>query len=155
MKALASARTDHRAARQPAPRPRTVAEVSLSDDRPALVGGRCARCSGADYVANADNEIVLMAMIETKEGLANLDAICATKGLDAVYIGPADLSFALGMAPRGDNPDPVHMATCDKIRDAAHKHGIKCVMHCASAAFAAGAVKRGFDMVMRRRTSPR
>ena len=89
-----------------------------------------------------------MAMIETKEGLANLDAICATKGLDAVYIGPADLSFALGMAPRGDNPDPVHMATCDKIRDAAHKHGIKCVMHCASAAFAAGAVKRGFDMIM-------
>jgi len=109
---------------------------------------RAIHYAGADYVANADNEIVLMAMIETKEGLANLDAICATKGLDAVYIGPADLSFALGMAPRGDNPDPVHMATCDKIRDAAHKHGIKCVMHCASAAFAAGAVKRGFDMIM-------
>jgi 4-hydroxy-2-oxoheptanedioate aldolase len=109
---------------------------------------RAIHYAGADYVANADNEIILMAMIETKEGLANLDAICATKGLDAVYIGPADLSFALGMAPRGDNPDPVHMATCDKIRDAAHKHGIKCVMHCASAAFAAGAVKRGFDMIM-------
>jgi hypothetical protein len=40
------------------------------------------------------------------------------------------------------------MATCDKIRDAAHKHGIKAVMHCASGTFAAGAVKRGFDMVM-------
>jgi 4-hydroxy-2-oxoheptanedioate aldolase len=52
------------------------------------------------------------------------------------------------MAPRGDNPDPVHIATCDKIREAAHKRGIKAVMHCASAAFAAGAVKRGFDMVM-------
>jgi 4-hydroxy-2-oxoheptanedioate aldolase len=65
-----------------------------------------------------------------------------------VYIGPADLSFALGLAPRGDNPDPVHMATCDTIREAAHQHGIKAVMHCASAAFAAGAVKRGFDMVM-------
>ena len=89
-----------------------------------------------------------MAMIETKDGLANLDAICATPGLDAVYIGPSDLSFALGMAPRGDNPDPLHIATCDKIRDAAHKRGIKAVMHCASAAFAAGAVKRGFDMIM-------
>jgi hypothetical protein len=42
----------------------------------------------------------------------------------------------------------VHIAACDRIRDAAHKAGIKCVMHCASAAFAAGAVKRGFDMVM-------
>ena len=40
------------------------------------------------------------------------------------------------------------MATCDKILKAAHKAGIKCVMHCAGAAFAAGAVKRGFDMVM-------
>jgi 4-hydroxy-2-oxoheptanedioate aldolase len=100
------------------------------------------------YGGKANDEIVIMAMIETKEGLANLDAICATPGLDAVYIGPSDLSFALGMAPRGDNPDPVHIATCDKIREAAHKRGIKAVMHCASAAFAAGAVKRGFDMVM-------
>jgi 4-hydroxy-2-oxoheptanedioate aldolase len=103
---------------------------------------------GADYQAKANDEIVVMAMIETKEGIANLDAICATPGLDAVYIGPADLSFALGLAPRGDNPDPLHMATCDKIRETAHKHGIKCVMHCAGSAFAAGAVKRGFDMVM-------
>ena len=109
---------------------------------------RAAQYGGADYVANANDEIVVMAMIETKEGIANLDAICATPGLDAVYIGPADLSFALGMPPRADNPDPLHMATCDKILAAAHKAGIKCVMHCASAAFAAGAVKRGFDMVM-------
>jgi 4-hydroxy-2-oxoheptanedioate aldolase len=109
---------------------------------------RAAQYGGADYVANANDEIIVMAMIETKEGIANLDAICATPGLDAVYIGPADLSFALGMAPRSDNPDPLHMATCDKIREAAHKAGIKCVMHCATAAFAAGAVKRGFDMVM-------
>ena len=89
-----------------------------------------------------------MAMIETKDGLANLDAICATPGLDAVYIGPADLSYALDLPPRGDNPTPIHLETCDKIRDTAHKHGIKCVMHCAGAEFAAGAVKRGFDMVM-------
>jgi 4-hydroxy-2-oxoheptanedioate aldolase len=103
---------------------------------------------GSDYVAKANDEIVVMGMIETKEGLANLDAICATPGLDAVYIGPADLSFALGLPPGPDKTDAVHMATCDKIREAAHKHGIKACMHCASAAFAAGSVKRGFDLVM-------
>src|SRR6476661_2628087 len=86
---------------------------------------RAVHYGGSDYLAKANDEIVIMAMIETKEGLANLDAICATPGLDAV-----------------------HIATCDKIREAAHKRGIKAVMHCASAAFAAGAVKRGFDMVM-------
>ena len=109
---------------------------------------RALHYGGPDYVAKANDEIVVMAMIETKEGLANLDAICATPGLDAVYIGPSDLSFALGMAPRGDNPDPAHIAACDRILAVAHKHGIKACMHCASAAFAAGAVKRGFDLVM-------
>ncbi|MCC8431467.1 aldolase/citrate lyase family protein [Reyranella aquatilis] len=109
---------------------------------------RAVHYGGADYVSKANDEIVVMAMIETKEGIANLDAICATPGLDAVYIGPADLSFALGLPPRGDNPDPLHIATCDKILAAAHKAGIKCVMHCATAEFAAGAIKRGFDMVM-------
>jgi 4-hydroxy-2-oxoheptanedioate aldolase len=109
---------------------------------------RAMHYGGANYQAEANGEIVVLAMIETKEGLANLDAICATPGLDAVYIGPADLSYALGLPPRGDNPDPTHMATCDQIREAAHRHGIKACLHCASAAFAAGAVKRGFDLVM-------
>ena len=109
---------------------------------------RAVHYGGADYVAKANDEIVVMGMVETKEGLANLDAICATPGLDAVYIGPSDLAFAIGMTPRPDNPDPKHMATCDKIRETAHKHGIKACMHCASAAFAAGAIKRGFDLVM-------
>jgi len=109
---------------------------------------RATHYGGSNYFTEADKEILVMAMIETKEGLANLESICATPGLDAVYIGPADLSFALGMAPRPDNPDPKHLATCDKILAEAHKHGIKAVMHCASAEFAAGALRRGFDMVM-------
>src|SRR5262249_30456759 len=109
---------------------------------------RAVHYGGADYLAKANDEIVVMAMIETKEGLANLDAICATKGLDAVYIGPADLSFALGLPPGHDKTAAFHLPTCEKIRDAAHKHGIKAFMHCASATFAAGAVKRGFDMIM-------
>ena len=79
---------------------------------------RAALYGGANYQAEANGEIVVLGMIETKEGLANLDAICATPGLDAVYIGPADLSYALGLAPRGDNPEPVHLKTCDQIRDA-------------------------------------
>tara|TARA_B100000676_G_C18085903_1_gene855024 strand:+ start:2338 stop:3105 length:768 start_codon:yes stop_codon:yes gene_type:complete len=109
---------------------------------------RAAHYGGTNYFNEANNEIIVMAMIETKEGIANLDEICATPGLDAVYIGPADLSFALGLPPQPDNHDPVHLATCDKIRDTAHKHGIKAVMHCAGAEFAAGAIARGFDMVM-------
>src|SRR5260370_8368902 len=90
---------------------------------------RAVHYGGADYVAHANDEIVVMAMIETKQGLANLDAICATPGLAAVYIGPADLSFALGMAPRGVNPDPLHLPTCDKILAPTHKTRIHRVTH--------------------------
>ena len=57
---------------------------------------------------------------------------------------PADLSLALDLEPQADNTNPLHLKTCDKIRDIAHRHGIKAVMHCASADFAAGAVKTRF-----------
>ena len=127
----------------------TLVDINLDrSDNPVDMIELIASRKDWSFERSADDEIIVMAMIETKEGIANLDAICATPGLDAVYIGPADLSFALGLPPRGDNPDPLHIATCDKILAAAHKAGIKCVMHCATAEFAAGAIKRGFDMVM-------
>ena len=104
----------------------------------ALVGAvRALHYGGADYVAHANDEIVIMAMIETKEGLANLDAICATPGLDAVYIQAIRPVVRLGHGPCGDNRT-VHLATCDTIREAAHKHGIKAVMHVRAPRFAAG-----------------
>lgn len=109
---------------------------------------RALHYGGTDYLAKADDEILLIAMIETKEGIANLDAICATPGVDAVYIGPSDLSFALGLPPRMDNTDPLHLDTCNRILAAAHKHGKKACMHCTTASFAADALKRGFDLVM-------
>ena len=48
-----------------------------------------------DYVAQANDATVTFAMIETREALRNLDAILATPGIDAVFIGPSDLSLAL------------------------------------------------------------
>ena len=45
---------------------------------------RAVQYGGSDYQAKANDEIIVMAMIETKEGLDNLEAICATPGLDAV-----------------------------------------------------------------------
>lgn len=109
---------------------------------------RAGMYAGAGYVQEANDQIVVFAMIETKQGIENLEAICATPGLDGVYIGPADLSYALGLPPQGDNENPLHLETCDRIRETAHRHGKKAAMHTASAAFAAGSVARGFDLVM-------
>ena len=61
---------------------------------------RAALYAGADYAAHANEEVLTLAMIETKAGLENLEAIVQTPGLDAVYVGPADLSQSLGRQAR-------------------------------------------------------
>ena len=65
---------------------------------------------GTDYAEKANDEILKFAMIETKESLDNLDDIMQTPGLDGIYIGPADLSLAIGEKPSFDKPegDPVY-----------------------------------------------
>ena len=51
--------------------------------------------AGSGYAAEANDEILCFAMVETAEAVANLADIVATPGLDGIYIGPADLSFSL------------------------------------------------------------
>jgi len=48
------------------------------------------------YLQDADGEICLMVQIETRKGLQNLDTIAAVDGVDGIFIGPSDLSAALG-----------------------------------------------------------
>ena len=74
--------------------------------------------AGADYLAHANDEILAIAMVETLGGLANLDAICATPGLDGVYIGPSDLSLAMGGPPGQDSQRPEILAAFDQIMSA-------------------------------------
>lgn len=52
--------------------------------------------------AQADEQTVVLAMIETADGLANVEEIAATPGLDGLYVGPSDLSIGLGGAFPGD-----------------------------------------------------
>lgn len=54
---------------------------------------------GSDYVDHADDTVLTWAMIESKQALANLDAILATPGLDGVFVGPNDLALSLGQRP--------------------------------------------------------
>ena len=49
-----------------------------------------------DYVQTYADELCLLVQVETKQGLANLEAIAAVDGVDGVFIGPADLAAALG-----------------------------------------------------------
>jgi len=102
---------------------------------------------GPDYIARADGEILALAMVETAAGLANVEAIVATPGLDGVYIGPSDLSLALGGPPGQDQDAPQLMAAFDTILAACRAAGVKACVHTASLAYSQKMIARGFDMV--------
>lgn len=60
-----------------------------------------------DYVKVANDEICLLVQVETATGLSNLDAICAEEGVDGVFLGPSDLSAALGHLGNPGHPEVV------------------------------------------------
>ena len=51
------------------------------------------------YQKTANDEILVIPMIETQEALDNLEAILDVPGIDMIYIGPSDLGFSLGLPP--------------------------------------------------------
>jgi 4-hydroxy-2-oxoheptanedioate aldolase len=81
------------------------------------VGAALARASQwnrvTHYLQQANDQMCLLVQVETRQGLENLDAIAAVDGVDGVFIGPADLSAALGHLGR-----PSHVDVQQAIEDA-------------------------------------
>src|SRR6478735_2699113 len=89
--------------------------ISTADEAARLV-------AYTHYAPHANDTIVTFAMIETAQALDNLDAIMSVEGLDAVYIGPSDLSLALGCRPVFDDVDPKAQEAIDHILERAKAH---------------------------------
>ena len=102
---------------------------------------------GADYPQHANDTIVRFAMIETAQALDNLDAIMSVEGLDAIYIGPSDLSLALGCRPVFDDVDPPVAQAIDHILERATAHGLKAGVHNGVAEGALARIAKGFRFV--------
>ena len=113
------------------------------------VGGAGARATGfsshADYLTTADDEMCLVVQIETKVGLDALDDILTVDGVDAVFIGPSDLSANLGHIGNVGAPEVVTaVATAlDKIAASDKASGIMAL----DPAAAKGYLARGVDFV--------
>lgn len=94
------------------------------------VGAALARASRwnniSTYLNDADEQICLIVQIESKKGLENLDAILQVEGIDGVFIGPADLSAALGHRGNPSHPDvqDIIVSSIHKIRAAGKAAGI-------------------------------
>ena len=103
---------------------------------------------GSDYGDYANDELLKIAMIETKEALDNLDAIMTTPGVDGIYIGPADLSLAINEKPSFDKSenDPVYSVIM-KILEHAKKNNIFAGIHNMTPEYAQKMIEKGFQLV--------
>ncbi|MGF1623675.1 MAG: HpcH/HpaI aldolase/citrate lyase family protein [Alphaproteobacteria bacterium] len=102
---------------------------------------------GADYAEHANDTIVALAQVETREAIDNLDAMCAVRDLDGLYIGPADLALSFGKKPAFDTEDPEMWALFMRVRDACRKAGKVACIHCGSPAYAARMAGEGFQLM--------
>jgi 2-dehydro-3-deoxyglucarate aldolase/4-hydroxy-2-oxoheptanedioate aldolase len=96
--------------------------------QPTHVGYEAA--SMPEIIAHSNANTMVVLQIETKTALERIDELLAVPRIDAVMIGPADLSISLGVAGQFEHPTLV--AAIEKIRDACNRHGIAPGIHMRS-----------------------
>ena len=104
--------------------------------------------AGNDYAEHSNEEILKIAMIETGEAIKKLDEIMSTPGLDGIYIGPADLSLAIGQKPAFDNPEgtPAYEQISNILKHA-KKNNLIAGIHNATPEYAKKMINLGFQLV--------
>ena len=108
---------------------------------------RASLYGGADYPQHANTTIVTFAMIESAQALDNLDSILSVEGLDAIYIGPSDLSLSLGCKPVFDDLEPKAQQAIEHIVARAKAHGVVAGIHNGRADVASARVALGYRFV--------
>jgi 4-hydroxy-2-oxoheptanedioate aldolase len=99
---------------------------------------------GTGYAKAANARIMLLAMIETREALANLDAILAVEGIDGVYVGPSDLGLSLGHEPTLDPTAPEVLDAMAEIVTRTRAAGRIAGVHTGSPAMVRAMLGKGF-----------
>ena len=94
------------------------------------VGPRRASLRDPDYIRTANDEILIVVMIETQKALDNLDDIFSVPGIDACFIGPWDLSMNLGVGPPPPWEDRGFHEVLGGVVESCERAGIAPGMHC-------------------------
>ncbi len=76
------------------------------------------------YFDSADDQVLVVAVIEEVEGVERCEEIAAVEGIDVLFVGASDLSFSMGL--RGNMTHPDVLKAAERVRDAAHRHGKYC-----------------------------
>lgn len=109
---------------------------------PVRVGTR----DGTGYAFSANERVAVIPMIETRSALDQVDEIVGLPGVDAAFVGPFDLSVALGLLPGDNDGKPAFDEALQSIIAACRRHG-KALAVLSNAAVAPLRVAQGFQMV--------
>ncbi len=109
---------------------------------------RAALIHGAQYGSSANDAVLTMAMIETAEGLANIDAILETPELDGIFVGPSDLNQSLGNGAKLDSLEPEFLATLEQIVLKTRGAGKQAGIFCGSAEYAVKMQQLGYRFLV-------
>ena len=105
---------------------------------------------GTEYFQQANEEVICLAMIETREGFENLESIVTTPGLDGILVGPSDLALDMGggrLAPGLDRTEGEMLDAFQRIARVSRDAGIKSAFICGTPAYVRRAVDWGYDMI--------
>ena len=101
----------------------------------------------ADYYKQANEAVMAIPMIETKQGLENLESILAVPGVDAIFVGPSDLSQALGMPVGPEWTEGVVFDALKHITTTCAARGVPTGVFTTSTSYARRMLELGYDFV--------
>ena len=99
------------------------------------------------YLQQANNALLTMVQIETKDALENVDAIAAVPGIDVLFVGPFDLGNNLGYPIMDGHMHDNLNAAITKVLKAANAAGKKAGIFCTSGEQSRSYAVQGFHMI--------
>jgi 4-hydroxy-2-oxoheptanedioate aldolase len=101
---------------------------------------------GADYWQHANEEVLLFAMVETRQAVKNVEEIISVDGLNGIYVGPSDLSLSMGKTPTLDPQDPEVLAAIKTVCTVTRKSGKIAGVHTDGAKTALRRFSEGYQL---------
>ena len=102
---------------------------------------------GSDYRENANDEVLVVVMLESPEGVDNLEAIFQVGGIDACFIGPNDLTGNMGETPSMWSESKQFQDAVAHLLHLGKKYGVAPGIHCADAAAVSARIADGFQFL--------